>query len=50
MYRPPILPVPQNFIFFIGNKTLLVILHTSKEKRENFFFWGGGGQAQFYSQ
>ena len=38
--RSPNLAVEQNFAF-IGYKTLLVILHTSREKRENFK--GGAG-------
>ena len=38
--RSSILAVEQNFAF-IGYKTLLVILHTSREKRGNFR-WGGG--------
>ena len=39
IYRPSSLAVEQNFAF-IGYKTLLVILHTSREKSENF-----GGRA-----
>ena len=39
--RSPILAVEQNFAF-IGYNTLLVILHTSREKSENF---GGGRRA-----
>ena len=35
IYRPFILDVEQNFAF-IGYKTLLAILYTSRVKRENF--------------
>ena len=43
----PLLAVEQNFAF-IGYKTLMVILHTSRVKSENVK--GGGGQGRFYNQ